>query len=95
MGNKIFVGNLSFNTTEGTLMDLFSQAGEVSEVVIVLDPATNRSRGFGFVTMSSDDDAGKAIAMYDGKDVDGRRIIVNEASPQERPRGGFGGRTGF
>ena len=95
MGNKIFVGNLSYNTTEGTLMDLFSQAGEVSEVVIVLDPATNRSRGFGFVTMGSDDDAGKAIAMYDGKDVDGRQIIVNEARPQERPRGGFGGGTAF
>jgi RNA recognition motif-containing protein len=92
MGNKLFVGNLSYNTTEGTLMDLFSQAGAVSEVAIVLDRATNRSRGFGFVTMSSNEDAAKAITMYDGKDVDGRQIIVNEAKPPTpRPEGGFGG----
>ena len=94
MGNKLFVGNLSYNTTEGTLMDLFSQAGAVSEVAVVLDRATNRSRGFGFVTMSSDEDAAKAITMYDGKDVDGRQIIVNEAKPQAPREGGFGGGGG-
>ena len=94
MGNKLFVGNLSYNTTEGTLMDLFSQAGAVSEVAIVLDRATNRSRGFGFVTMSSNDDAAKAITMFDGKDVDGRQIIVNEAKPQAPREGGFGGGGG-
>ena len=91
MGNKLFVGNLSYNTTEGTLMELFSQAGEVSEVTIVLDQATNRSRGFGFVTMSSNEDAAKAITWYDSKEVDGHQIIVNEAKPQApRPEGGFG-----
>ena len=95
MGKKLFVGNLSYNTTEGTLMDLFSQAGAVSEVEIVLDRATNRSRGFGFVTMSSNEDGVKAITMYDGKEVDGRQIIVNEAKPQTpRLDGGFGGGGG-
>lgn len=95
MGNKLFVGNLSYNTTEGTLMDLFSQAGAVSEVAVVLDRVSNRSRGFGFVTMASNEDAAKAVTMFDGKEIDGRQIIVNEAKPQTpRPEGGFGGGGG-
>lgn len=93
MGNKLYVGNLSYNTTQETLESLFSQAGNVSEVAIVMDRMTNRPRGFAFVTMASNDEAQKAISMYDGKEVDGRAIVVNEAKPMT-PRtdgGGFGG----
>ena len=96
MGNKLYVGNLSYNTTQETLESLFSQAGNVSEVAIVMDRMTNRPRGFAFVTMSSNDEAQKAITMYDGKEIDGRAIVVNEAKPMA-PRGdggGFGGGGG-
>ena len=94
MGNKLYVGNLSYNTTEGDLQSLFSQAGAVQEVAIVLDRMTNQSRGFGFVTMASNDDASKAINMFHGKDVDGRTLVVNEARPPAPREGGFGGGSG-
>ena len=98
MGNKLYVGNLSFNTTETELMDLFGQAGTVSEAMIMQDRFTGKSRGFAFVTMGSDAEATEAINKFHGKTVDGRPLTVNEARPkEERPRGGggYGGGGGF
>lgn len=93
MGNKLYVGNLSFNTTEIAIQDLFSQCGTVSEVMLMQDKFTGRSRGFAFVTMSSDAEAQAAVATFHGKDLDGRALTVNEARPREdRPPGGGGGR---
>lgn len=96
MGTKLYVGNLSFNTTEGDLQRYFEQAGRVVSCTIIMDKFTNKSRGFGFVEMSSQDEANKAIADFNGKDCDGRALTVNEAKPREdRPRGGgFGGGGG-
>ena len=96
MATKLFVGNLSFNTTEGDILDLFKQAGNVSTCELIMDKFTNKSRGFAFVTMGSQEEATKAIADLNGKEVDGRALTVNEAKPREdRPRsGGFGGGRG-
>ena len=94
MGNKLFVGNLSFDATENDLQDLFSQAGAVSSVNIMQDRATGRARGFGFVEMASDADAQKAITMFNGKDLHGRALTVNEARPREDRGGGGGGGGG-
>jgi len=91
MGNKLFVGNLSFDATENDLQDLFAQAGPVNSVNIMQDRATGRARGFGFVEMSSDADAEKAISMFNGKDFQGRALTVNEARPREERGGGGGG----
>ena len=92
MGTKLFVGNLSFEVTENDLQDLFEQAGPVSSVNIMQDRATGRPRGFGFVEMSIEEDAKKAISMFSGKDFKGRALTVNEARPrEERPGGGGGG----
>ena len=94
MGNKLYVGNLSFNTTEIAIQDLFSQCGTVSEVMLMQDKFTGRSRGFAFVTMGSDAEAQAAVTTFHGKDLDGRALTVNEARPREdRPAGG-GGRSG-
>ena len=94
MGNKLYVGNLSYNTTQETLESLFSQAGNVSEVAIVMDRMTNRPRGFAFVTMSTPEEAQKAIDAMNGASLDGRNLTVNIARPkEERPAGG-GGRGG-
>jgi RNA recognition motif-containing protein len=96
MGNKLYVGNLSFNTTEVELQDLFAQAGPVSEVMLMQDKFTGKSRGFAFVTMSSDEDAQTAINELNGKTIDGRALTVNEARPREaRPPGGGGGGGGY
>jgi cold-inducible RNA-binding protein len=96
MSNKLFVGNLSFNTTENDLQDAFAAFGTVTETNLMMDRMTNRPRGFGFVTMSSADEAQKAIAGMNGKDVDGRALTVNVARPrEERPAGGGGGRREF
>ena len=95
MGNKLYVGNLSFNTTEIAIQDLFSQCGTVSEVMLMQDKFTGRSRGFAFVTMSSDAEAQAAVTTFHGKDLDGRALTVNEARPREdRPPGGGGGGGG-
>ena len=95
MGNKLYVGNLSFNTTETDLQDHFAQAGPVTEVMLVQDKFTGKSRGFAFVTMASDADAQKAITMFHGNAYDGRALTVNEARPREdRPPGGGGGGGG-
>jgi RNA recognition motif-containing protein len=95
MGTKLYVGNLSFNTTETDLQDLFAQAGTVSEVTLMQDKFTGKSRGFAFVTMGSEADAQKAITEFNGKTVEGRPLTVNEARPREaRPPGGGGGGGG-
>jgi cold-inducible RNA-binding protein len=95
MATKLFVGNLSFNTTEGELLDLFQQAGAVTSCELIVDKFTNKSRGFAFVQMGSQDDANKAIAEFNGRDLGGRALTVNEARPrEERPRGDFGGGRG-
>jgi RNA recognition motif-containing protein len=91
---RIYVGNLSFNTDEGTLEQLFAPLGPVESVTLIRDHATGRSRGFGFVEMA--DDAGKtACAQLDQHEFEGRRLTVNEAKPQERSGGGgYGGNRG-
>jgi cold-inducible RNA-binding protein len=97
MANKLYVGNLPFQTTNEDLQRAFSQAGSVVEAVVLSDKMTGRSRGFGFVTMASQEDANRAIEMFNGKDFDGRVIVVNEARPQEAraPRSGGGMGGGF
>ena len=95
MGNRLYVGNLAFTITEPDLQDLFAQAGTVSEVALMVDKFTGKSRGFAFVTMSSDQEAQNAITQFHGKSVDGRALTVNEARPrEERPGGGGGGFSG-
>jgi RNA recognition motif-containing protein len=96
MNNKLFVGNLSFNTSENALNDAFAAFGTVTEATIMMDRMTNRPRGFGFVTMSSDAEAQAAVEGLNGKEVDGRALTVNIARPrEERPAGGGGGRREF
>ena len=91
MGTKLYVGNLSFNTTETDLQDLFAQAGAVQDVMLMQDKFTGKSRGFAFVTMGSEQDAQNAIQQFNGKTVEGRALTVNEARPREaRPQGGGG-----
>ena len=95
MATRLFVGNLSFNTTEGDLLEAFKAAGNVTTCNLIVDKFTNKSRGFGFVEMSSQAEATKAIADINGKELDGRALTVNEAKPrEERPRGDFGGGGG-
>lgn len=87
--NKLFVGNLSFNTTENDLQDAFAAYGTVVAANLMTDRATGRARGFGFVTMSSDEEAQNALTAMNGKSVDGRALTVNIARPrEERPAGG-------
>jgi RNA recognition motif-containing protein len=93
-GNKLYVGNLSFNTTETDLQDLFATIGPVQEAIIMQDRMTAKSRGFGFVTMVEPADAQKAIEQFHGKNVDGRELTVNEARPREERAGGGGGGYG-
>ena len=95
MGNKLYVGNLSYGTNDQALTDLFSQCGSVSSVKVIMDRDTGRSKGFAFIEMGSDDEAQAAIQNFDGKEHDGRQMRVNEAKPQERnDRGGRGGGGG-
>ena len=91
---KLYVGNLSFQTTENDLNDLFAQVGTVESCRIITDRDTGRSRGFGFVEMSSKAEGQAAIEQFAGKELDGRALTVNEAKPQENRDGG-GGRSGF
>ena len=96
MSNKLFVGNLSFNTTENDLQDAFAAYGTVTEANLMMDRMTNRPRGFAFVTMSTPEEAQKAIAGLNGRDLGGRDVTVNIARPREdRPAGGGGGRREF
>jgi len=89
--NKLFVGNLSFNTTENDLQDMFSAHGTVTEANLMMDRATGRPRGFGFVTMSSSEEAQTAMQALNGSSVDGRALTVNVAKPREERSGGGGG----
>jgi RNA recognition motif-containing protein len=91
MSNKLFVGNLSFNTTESDLNALFGAHGTVTETNLMMDRETGRPRGFGFITMSSAQEAQKAIDALNGKDMDGRALTVNVAKPREERSGGGGG----
>ncbi len=92
MGSKLYVGNLSYNTNSSDLEQLFGQHGTVSSAEIIADRETGRSKGFGFVQMSSDEEAQAAITALNGQQHDGRALTVNEAKPrEERPRGGGGG----
>jgi cold-inducible RNA-binding protein len=91
MAKKLFVGGLSYETTEATLKENFSKAGTVESATVIVDKMSGRSKGFGFVEMSSEEEAQKAIEMFNGKEIDGKSVTVNEARPMEsRPRrGGF------
>src|SRR5256885_3888416 len=92
MGSKLYVGNLSYNTTSSELEQLFGQHGAVQSAEVINDRETGRSKGFGFVQMGSDDEAQAAIAALNGQQHEGRALTVNEAKPREdRPRGGGGG----
>jgi cold-inducible RNA-binding protein len=91
MSNKLFVGNLSFNTTENDLQDAFAAHGTVTEANLMMDRATGRPRGFGFVTMSTPEEAQKAIEALNGKAIDGRALTLNVARPREERAGGGGG----
>jgi RNA recognition motif-containing protein len=95
MAKKLYVGGLNYSTTEATLKEAFAAAGTVETATVIIDKMTNRSKGFGFVEMSTDEEAQKAIEMFDGKELDGRTVKVNEAKPMEprapRTGGGFGG----
>ncbi|PIE24129.1 MAG: RNA-binding protein [Planctomycetota bacterium] len=93
MSKRLFVGNLSFDTTEEGLVEAFSASGTVENATIITDRDTGRPRGFGFVEMASDDEARAAMEAMDGVELDGRAIRVNEAE-ERRPRGGGGGGRG-
>ncbi len=94
MNTKLFVGNLAFSTTENDLQDAFAAHGTVASVELIQDRATGRSRGFGFVTMESEDGAQAAIAAMHGKELHGRSLTVNIARPREERGGGGGGDRG-
>lgn len=91
MSNKLFVGNLSFDTAENDLQDAFAAFGTVTEANLMMDRTTNRPRGFGFVTMSTPEEAQKAIDGLNGKELGGRALTVNVARPREERSGGGGG----
>ncbi len=99
MSMKLYVGNLAFQTSSDDLQELFAQAGRVESASVVEDRETGRSRGFGFVEMSSNEEGQKAIEQFNGKEVNGRSLNVNEAKPREdrggRGGGGGGGRGGY
>ncbi|MCL4250622.1 MAG: RNA-binding protein [Anaerolineae bacterium] len=92
MAKKLYVGNLSYSTTQEQIHELFSQVGEVVDVAIIIDRDSGRSKGFGFVEMATDEAAQEAIRRYNGSTLDSRTLTVNEARPrEERPRYGGGG----
>jgi len=99
MAKKLYVGGLSYSTTEDTLKNTFSEAGAVETATIILDKMSGRSKGFGFVEMSTEEEAAKAIEMFNGKELEGRTLTVNEARPmtERPPRRDFnrGGGRGF
>src|SRR5690349_24711908 len=95
MSTKLYVGNLAFQTTSEELQDLFAQAGTVESASVVEDRMTGRSRGFAFVEMATKEEATAAIEQFNGKEVGGRALKVNEAKPRENRGGGGGGGRGF
>ena len=100
MATKLYVGGLPYSTQEDALKELFAQAGSVTSAVIIMDKMSGRSKGFGFVEMSTDEEAQKAVSMMNGQEFEGRKLTVNEARPMEaRPprtggNGGYGGGNG-
>ena len=94
MGNKLYVGNLPFSATDDSLRELFAQSGSVNSATIITDRDTGRSKGFGFVEMSSDQEAADAITKFNGTNFEGRTITVNEARPKAPREGGGGGGGG-
>ena len=94
MTMKLYVGNLSFETSKDDLQTMFAAAGTVESVSLIEDRETGRSRGFGFVEMSTKEEGAAAVAQFDGKDLGGRTLKVNEAKPRENRGGGGGGRNG-
>jgi cold-inducible RNA-binding protein len=94
MGKNLYVGNMSFNTTQQRLQELFEAYGEVTSVNVITDRASGRPRGFAFVEMATEEAARAAIAALNGQDVDGRELTVNEAKPREPRTGGYGGDRG-
>lgn len=96
MGKKLYIGSLSYGVNDEMLKEAFSQAGAVESAQVIMDRMSGRSRGFGFVEMTTDEDAQKAIDTMNGQEIDGRAIVVKEARPlTDRPqRGGFGGGRG-
>lgn len=95
MANKLFVGSLAYSVTDDELEQFFAAVGKVQSAKVIIDRDTNRSKGFGFVEMESDEEAKAAIEQLDGKELNGRAIAVNEARPQEnRERRSFGGGNG-
>ncbi len=94
MAAKLFVGGLSWDTTDDSLREFFTQAGTVVSASVIMDKYTGKSRGFGFVEMGSDAEAQDAVQKLNGQSLDGRTIVVNEARPQEPRTGGFGGGGG-
>jgi cold-inducible RNA-binding protein len=94
MQKKLFVGGLSYNTDVEEVRQLFLQAGEVVSANIIRDRFTNQSRGFGFVEMATEEQAAEAIRMFNGKELGGRNLVVNESRPQEKRSFGGGGRQG-
>jgi RNA recognition motif-containing protein len=95
MAAKLFIGSLAWTTTDDSLQAFFATVGTVVSANVIVDRDTNRSKGFGFVEMSSDEEAKKAVDELNGKELDGRAIVVNEARPrEERPRDGGGGGGG-
>ena len=91
MGKKLFVGNLSWDVRDEQLKEFFSAIGTVEEAVVIIDRMKNRSKGFGFVTMSTEEEAQNAIAELNGKELDGRAVNVSEAKEERRDRDSFGG----
>ncbi|MDD3607687.1 MAG: RNA-binding protein [Candidatus Moranbacteria bacterium] len=90
MSKKLYVGGIPYSTTEEGLKTFFAEAGTVESAIIITDKMTGRSKGFGFVEMTTDEEAQKAVEMFDGKEMEGRKITVNEARPrEERPRRDF------
>jgi cold-inducible RNA-binding protein len=95
MATKLYVGNLSFRTTSEDLREAFSSAGTVESATVIEDRDTGRSRGFGFVEMATPEEAAAAIEQFNGKDLGGRNLTVNEAKPRTERAGGGGGRGGY
>ena len=95
MGKKLYVGNLPFSATDENLQEIFAQAGTVTSAKVIMDRDSGRSKGFGFVEMSSDAEAADAISKFNGADYSGRPMTVSEARPMAPREGGGGGRGGF
>ena len=95
MATKLYVGGLPYSTQDEALKEHFAQAGNVTSAVIIMDKMSGRSKGFGFVEMSTDEEAQKAISMFNGQELDGRKLTVNEARPMEARPPRTGGNGGY